>query len=385
MNRRTPRFLELRGVVMIYVSLLAMSLVALTLSLSTAAAAGDVGAARPATSQTSAAAVPPATSDVRGATTVALKDIPPLYTEPRLPGEGIWVKEDLSEGQDAEPLVYRTFYRPSEKFPNAIVHMMLLNMKAMSARLYLGSAEPCRQGSLSRVEEESQPGLVAITNALWQTRHAGKGGIVFRGKVLKKMDPGVAAIVFYNNDTVDILEWSDEIPVSDVRDARQLKHLIVKDGKVVTTTHTRGGVVSAEIGLGSLLDEARPVIEVPSETPGEKPSHKLNITSGDLWFIATRSAFGIRPDGSLVFAIGHHISTADLAKALVLAGCVRAIHGDANPGNCVGILYVRDESGQIVNKDRLSPAQDKSSLERYLKSTYPKDFVAFFRRPAPTN
>jgi hypothetical protein len=140
-------------------------------------------------------------------------------------------------------------------------------------------------------------------------------------------------------------------------------------------------MLSAEIGLGSLLNEERPVIEVPAGSPQEKPTSKLNFTSGDLWFLATRSAFGIRPDGNLVFAVGHHISTCDLAQALVLAGCVRAIHGDANPGNCVGVLYSSDGNGKIVDRVRLSPQQDKSTLDRYVKGSYPKDFFAFFRRP----
>ncbi len=148
----------------------------------------------------------------------------------------------------------------------------------------------------------------------------------------------------------------------------------------MTSVVRRGRILSAEIGLGSLLDEDQPVVAVPASAPGEKPSHKLNFTSGDLWFLATRSAFGIRPDGNLVFAVGHHINTSDLAKALVLAGCVRAIHGDANPGNAVGVLYSTDGNGKIVKKDRLSPLQDKSTVERYLKGSYPKDFVAFFRR-----
>jgi hypothetical protein len=129
-----------------------------------------------------------------------------------------------------------------------------------------------------------------------------------------------------------------------------------------------------------LLDEQQPVIAVPASAPGEKPTYKMNFTSGDLWFLATRSAFGIRPDGNLVFAVGHHINTSDLAKGLVLAGCVRVMHGDANPGNAVGVLYTTDTDGQIVKKDKLSPRQDKSTLERYVKGTYPKDFVAFFRR-----
>ena len=318
-------------------------------------------------------------SSIADRPTIFLKNIPPLYTDPKMPGEGIWVKQDLSEGHDSADFVYRTFYRPSEQFPNSTVYMMLLNMKQISARLYLGSAEPYRGESPSKIEEPFQPYLLAVTNALWQTRHSGKGGVIFRGQVLKEMEPGVASIVIYKNGSVDIVEWNDKIPVSEIQDARQLYHLIAKEGKVVTSVVRRGRIVPAEIGLGSLLDEDNPVVAVPATAPGEKPSHKLNFTSGDLWFLATRSAFGIRPDGNLVFAVGHHTNTYDLSKALVLAGCVRAIHGDANPGNSVGILYFRNSSGKIVKKAALSPLQDKSTLDRYLKGSYPKDFIGFFR------
>ena len=143
--------------------------------------------------------------------------------------------------------------------------------------------------------------------------------------------------------------------------------------------------MSAEIGLGSLLNEEQPITMVPAAAPGEKPTSKMNFTSGDLWFLATRSAFGIRPDGNLVFAVGHHIGTIDLAKALVLAGCVRGIHGDANPGNCLGVLYPHDVTGKIADKIRLSPAQNKSTVDRYLKGNCQKDFFAFFRRPPEGN
>jgi hypothetical protein len=349
-------------------------------SVAYASATSSVGVKHPPTAPPPRLAAP-ASSPFFGTQGIALKNIPPLYREPKLQGEGIWIKEDVSGGRDAADLVYRTFYRPSEQFPNAIVYMMLLNMKHISPKLYLGSAEPFRKESPSKIEDAKQPQLLAVTNALWQTRHAGGGGIILDGTVLKEMKAGLATIVFYKNDTVDILEWSDEIPVSEVRDARQLKHLMVKDGKVVTTIVKRGRIMSAEIGIGSLLNEDNPVVAVPASAPGERPTTKLNFTSGDLWFLATRSAFGIRPDGNLVFAVGHHINTCDLAKALVLAGCVRGLHGDANPGNSVGILYFTDGNGKIVNKIRLSPRQDKSTLQRYLKATYPKDFIGFFRRP----
>lgn len=341
-------------------------------SISYAAAAPDLGAPP--------AVEPSVESSADTSQNIVVENIPPLYTQPRLPGEGIWVKEDMSGGNDATDLAYRTVYRPSDKFPNAVVYMLLLNMKRLAARLFLGSAEPYGKGSVPKLEQAAQSQLVAITNALWQTAHAGQGGIILRGQVLKKMDPGLATIVFYKNETVDILEWKDDIEVSEVQDARQLKHLIVKDGKVVTCLMKRGQALSSEIGLGSLLNEDRPVIQFPAASPEAIPIQQLNFTSGDLWFIATRSGFGIRPDGNLVFAVGHHISTCDLAKGLALAGSVRAMHGDANPGNCVGVLYFTEGNGKIVGKIGLSPHQDKSTLDRYLKGSYPKDFFAFLRR-----
>jgi hypothetical protein len=316
---------------------------------------------------------------------VAVKNMPPLYAEPKMSNEGVWIKDDLSGGHDAVPLIYRTFYRPSDNFPNSIVYMMLLNMKRISPRLYLGAAEQYRKVSVSCIEPMYQRHLLAVTNALWQTRHAGKGGIILDGQVLKKMEPGVAAIVVYKDDSMDVLEWNDQIPLTQVRDARQLMHLIVKDGKVVTSVVKKGALVSAEIGLGALLNEDQPVITVPGGYWGEQSYQQLNTTSGDLWFLANRSAFGIRPDGNLVFAVGHHISTVDLAKALVLAGCVRGMHGDANPGNAVGALYYTDSTGKIVNKQGLSPLQDRSTPDRYLTGSYPKDFFAFFRRRANLN
>ncbi|HTY21652.1 MAG TPA: hypothetical protein VMC85_00865 [Desulfomonilaceae bacterium] len=311
---------------------------------------------------------------------LSLTNIPPLYLEPKMSGEGIWVRQELSEGDNSTPLVYKTFYRPSSEYPNAIVYMMLFNMKHISPKMYLGSCEPYWKESCPHLSSADQSRLLAITNALWITKHAGRGGIILQGEILKPMEKGVATVVFYKNGAADIVEWNDEIQVSEVQDARQLLHLIVKDSQVITSMVRRGVLLSAEIGLGSLLNEEQPITMVPAAAPGEKPTSKLNFTSGDLWFLGTRSAFGIRPDGNLVFVMGHHISTADLAKALVLAGCVRGIHADANPGNCLGIVYCRDKAGQIANKVGLSPTQNKSSLDRYLKGVSTKDFFAFFKR-----
>ncbi len=311
--------------------------------------------------------------------TLALTNLTPLYTEPKLPGEGVWQSTDMSGNASYQPLIYTTLYRPSSEFPNAIVYMLLFDMKRVSMKFYLGTAEQEATQCASGIDPSMCPLLVAVTNGLWQTRHAGRAGIICHGRVLKKMANGVASIVLFKDGSVDILEWNDQIPVSEVSDARQLKHLIVRNGKVVTTIRRRGKEVDAEIGLGSLLNEARPTIRVSSEE-STRDQWALNITSGPLWFIATRSGFGIRKDGNLVYALGHHISTKDLAKALALAGCVRALHGDANPGNCVGVLYSMEQGGRIAKGVRLSPHLDRGTVKRYLNGTYPKDFFAYFRR-----
>jgi hypothetical protein len=291
-----------------------------------------------------------------------------------MPGEGVWQSGGLPTGKDGMPIVYTTSYRPSVRYANAVAHMMLFDMKQLSMKLYIGSTEPGGSSKTASVEPQDKSRLLAITNALWKQKHSGEGGAIFRGTVLKTLMPGLATIVAYNDDSVDILEWNDGIPTSLVRDARQLRHLIVKEGKVVDSVIQGGRRADSEIGLGFLLSEEE---QAPNPYWGGFAGLAPTPTYGEEWFIATRSAFGIRKDGNLVFAIGHHISTKDLAKALVLAGCDRAIHGDANPHNVVGNLYYGNGDGEIVKRVKLSPEQRSYTLDRYDKS-YTSDFFGFF-------
>ena len=59
-----------------------------------------------------------------------------------------------------------------------------------------------------------------------------------------------------------------------------------------------------------------------------------------------QDGFSNSDDGNVVFAMGHHVSTRDLAKALVLAGCKRAIHGDANIHNTVCNFSLQKWAGE---------------------------------------
>ena len=97
-------------------------------------AAGDLGIKDPKTSFSRNVA-PSANLSPIDAPTIALKNIVPLYSEPKMRGEGIWVKQDMSGGHDQAALIYRTFYRPSVRFPTAIVYMMVINMHNVSAKI----------------------------------------------------------------------------------------------------------------------------------------------------------------------------------------------------------------------------------------------------------
>jgi hypothetical protein len=290
-------------------------------------------------------------------------EIPPLYVSPKLEGEGVWTADDLPSGSDGRSLVYKTVYRPSLEFPNSVVYMALFDMSRLRPRLFIGQTEPGIYQISHVPQNEDLSKIVAITNAMWMQQHSRGAGAIFRGQVVYPLVPGMATMVIYNDDSVDVLEWTDDIPLSTVKDARQLRYLIVKDGKVVDEVLKNGKTQEAEIGLGGFLIDTQ-----GRSTMGNK-----------VWYLANRTAFGIRDDGNLVFAMGHHVGTRDLARALVLAGCKRAIHGDANIHNIVCNFYFRGENNKILKRDRLSPEQLQYTMKRYDQG-YAKDFFAFYEK-----
>jgi hypothetical protein len=305
----------------------------------------------------------PQTSETQDASFSKPASIPPLYTSPALNGEGVWTEEELPLSQDGRPLMYKTVYRPSEEFPTSIVYMTVFDMSRVKARFFVGQTEPGVYQVSRSYEPEDLSKIVAITNAMWMQQHAKGAGAIFRGQVVYPMVPGMATLVIYRDDSVDIVEWSDDVPLNMVKDARQLRHLMVKDGAVVQHILKNGKPADSEIGLGGFLidDSGR------------------STMNNKFWFLANRTAFGIRDDGNLIFAMGHHVSTKDLAKALVLAGCKRAIHGDANIHNLVCNFYFRNEKDKIVKREKLSPEQLKYTLNRYDQG-YAKDFFAFYEK-----
>ena len=59
----------------------------------------------------------PEDDSLEAATALDLSNIPPLYVNPRLPGEGTWDWQNLPVAPDGSPLMFRTSYRPSVRYP----------------------------------------------------------------------------------------------------------------------------------------------------------------------------------------------------------------------------------------------------------------------------
>ena len=100
------------------------------------------------------------------ANVMALKDIPPLYTSPKIDGEGIWVSADTPVSGDGKPLIYKTVYRPSVEFPNTVVYMAVFDMSRLKPRLFIGRAEP----GIYKVSNESTGGA-SLENSGHHQRH----------------------------------------------------------------------------------------------------------------------------------------------------------------------------------------------------------------------
>ena len=73
--------------------------------------------------------------------------------------------------------------------------MFLFDMKHVSTRLCIGSAEEGGSAARARIEPQDRANLLAVTKGLRKMKHSGGGGISFRGKVVKKQAPGLAILV----------------------------------------------------------------------------------------------------------------------------------------------------------------------------------------------
>jgi hypothetical protein len=135
----------------------------------------------------------------------------------------------------------------------------------------------------------------------------GAGGFMSYDRVAVTLTNRLGSVVTYTNGRTDIGTWRADVPAPGVPVAsvRQNLPLLIDNGSAAPTLDCLSCWGAT---LGGVSDPAR-------------------------------SALGITADGHLVWAGGEHLTTAQLADALIGARVVRAVELDINPEWVAGYVY----------------------------------------------
>ncbi len=140
-------------------------------------------------------------------------------------------------------------------------------------------------------------------------------GFMSGGHVAVALKSGLGSVVTYTDGTSDIGAWRAGVPsaAKSVFSVLQNQQLLVDRGRVAANVSSC-------------------IIACWGETIGSRTA-------------VARSALGITANGQLVWAAGEELLPADLARALIRAGAVRAIELDINPDWVAGYLYLHHQGG----------------------------------------
>ena len=135
----------------------------------------------------------------------------------------------------------------------------------------------------------------------------GAGGFESYGRTAASLQDGLGSIVTYRDGYTDIGTWHGELPAAGRRVASVRQNLkpLIDRGRTATNLDC---LICWGATLGGVTDPAR-------------------------------SALGITADGRLIWAGGEHLTTGQLADALINARVVRAVELDINPEWVAAYLY----------------------------------------------
>jgi Phosphodiester glycosidase len=216
---------------------------------------------------------------------------------PALPGEGVWHATFADDG--SRPPVLITSYRPNPEYPRIVAGVAWIDHTRTSVQLYPGLKEPAvsmpNRGPME-VPLGARGRLVATFNSGFKLADS-NGGFVYAGHTYAPLHDGMATILRYRNERIDLVDWTGGRDVgSDVVYARQDLPLIVNHGHV---------------------------------NPNLSDGPEWGATLGNAIFV-WRSAVGIDRRGNLIYAAAPDQTVGSLAQIMVHAGAVRAMELDIN-------------------------------------------------------
>ena len=166
------------------------------------------------------------------------------------------------------------------------------------------------------------------------------GGYYYLGHMVSPLRPGLAAFVVYRDGSMRVGVWGHDL-------------------------HMNSNVVVVRENLPPL------VLHGSSRTRITDTRRTWGIALSNRWNVS-RSALGIRPDGSLLFEFGQAVTPATMAKSLVAAGTSVAVVLDMNRTWPTGFVYTH-HNGQVHGSRINSWIYHSPAI--YLKR-YEKDFIA---------
>lgn len=226
--------------------------------------------------------------------------------------------------------------RTSDGFAILRLDQRLVRLHLHSGTLDAGGGFPFG----AAVDRREAGRLVAGFNGGFRL-NVGAGGFTAGGHVAVALRDGLGSLVTYANGRSDIGSWHGEVPAAGQRIAsvRQNLRLLIDHGAIAPDTScltcwgaTLGGVAAP-----------------------------------------ARSGLGITGDGRLVWAAGEHATVAQLARALLGAGAVRAVELDINPEWVAGYLYAHHGRQRPLTPEPLVPGQH--GVPGFFLTPYSRDFL----------
>lgn len=265
---------------------------------------------------------------------------PPAGLAP-LPGEGQW-HTVVSTPRGAAVRVASV--RPDAAHTSFVAGVIWMDPTLVTGVLHPGTEDPGGHWSTpASIDRDEQRRVVTAFSAGFRLQGDSHGGWYAEGRAARPLVPGAASLVLRRDGTADVGAWGSEVgPGPDVVSVRQNLVPLV-DGGVVNPTCATGG--TAEWGS----------------------------TVGQAAFIH-RSAFGVTPDGSMVYVGGPALSVCTLGELLRSAGVVRGMELDINPAWVSG-AYFHPSATRRPAAFRLFP-DEQVGAQHYLQ-TSSRDFLSF--------
>lgn len=246
------------------------------------------------------------------------------------------------------PVMWATSIRPFADRPAVTASYATFDQTRVRAALYNGTELPGGGPWINgpKVPPAAVPALVAAFNGGFKFKHI-KGGYFTEGRVLKPLLDGEATLAIGIDGRITI-------------------------GIYGTDLTNDGSWSSLRQNLPMVVDGGREVVSTAHEVGVDKIYWGNDFGGAELDY---RSALCIRTDGLMMYAEVGRVDINGLTRALVSAGCLRAMELDIN-GKWPQLVTFTNPG--TATRDPIALDSRMGHLDRYLTTGSTKDFVALF-------